>query len=72
MFLAGYGGMVSLVQMTVAAVAGYAVAILGTLGVQQISLGMPWWSSRGNHHCRDIRHIGRRFGGCGPRASTPS
>ena len=43
MFLAGYGGMVSLVQMTVAAVAGYAVAILGTSGVQQISLGMPWW-----------------------------
>jgi branched-chain amino acid transport system permease protein len=43
MFLAGYGGMVSLVQMTVAALAGYAVAILGTSGVQQISLGMPWW-----------------------------
>ena len=43
MFLAGYGGMVSLVQMTVAALAGYSVAILGTSGVQQISLGMPWW-----------------------------
>ena len=43
MYLAGYGGMVSLVQMTVAALAGYAVAILGTSGVQQISLGMPWW-----------------------------
>lgn len=43
MFLAGYGGMVSLAQMTVAALAGYAVAILGTSGVQQISLGMPWW-----------------------------
>ena len=29
MFLAGYGGMVSLVQMTVAGVAGYMVAIFG-------------------------------------------
>lgn len=43
MFLAGYGGMVSLIQMTVAALAGYMVAILGTSGVQQISLGLPWW-----------------------------
>src|ERR1700741_1752264 len=30
MFLAGYGGMVSLVQMTVAGGAGYMVAIFGT------------------------------------------
>jgi branched-chain amino acid transport system permease protein len=43
MFLAGYGGMVSLIQMTVAALAGYAVAILGPSGVQQISLGLSWW-----------------------------
>lgn len=43
MFLAGYGGMVSLLQMTVAALGGYMVAILGTSGVEQISLGMPWW-----------------------------
>lgn len=43
MFLAGYGGMVSLIQMTVAGVAGYMVAILGTSGVAQISLGWPWW-----------------------------
>lgn len=43
MFLAGYGGMVSLIQMTVAALAGYLVAILGTSGVAQISLGWPWW-----------------------------
>src|SRR5690606_36236436 len=28
-FLAGYGGMISLAQMTVAGIAGYAVAILG-------------------------------------------
>jgi branched-chain amino acid transport system permease protein len=43
MFLAGYGGMVSLIQMTVAALAGYMVAILGSSGVQEISLGLPWW-----------------------------
>jgi branched-chain amino acid transport system permease protein len=33
MFLAGYGGMVSLIQMSVAAMAGYMVAIFGTSGV---------------------------------------
>jgi branched-chain amino acid transport system permease protein len=43
MFLAGYGGMVSLVQMTVAALGGYMVAILGVSGIEQISLGLPWW-----------------------------
>jgi branched-chain amino acid transport system permease protein len=43
MFLAGYGGMVSLIQMTVAVLAGYMVAILGSSGVEQISLGLPWW-----------------------------
>lgn len=43
MFLAGYGGMVSLVQMTVAGVAGYMVAILGTSAIDAISLGWAWW-----------------------------
>jgi branched-chain amino acid transport system permease protein len=43
MFLAGYGGMVSLAQMTVAGIAGYAVAIHGESGTPQISLGWPWW-----------------------------
>lgn len=43
MFLAGYGGMVSLIQMTVGALGGYVVAILGTSGVATISLGWPWW-----------------------------
>jgi branched-chain amino acid transport system permease protein len=41
-FLGGYGGMVSLAQMTVAGIAGYVYAILGASGVQ-ISLGWPWW-----------------------------
>jgi len=42
-FLAGYGGMVSLSQMTVAGIAGYAVAIFGNSTATQISLGWPWW-----------------------------
>ncbi len=43
MFLAGYGGMVSLIQMSVAAMAGYMVAIFGTSGMGEISMGLPWW-----------------------------
>jgi branched-chain amino acid transport system permease protein len=42
-FLGGYGGMVSLAQMTVAGIAGYGVAIFGVSGTQEISLGWPWW-----------------------------
>jgi branched-chain amino acid transport system permease protein len=41
-FLAGYGGMVSLAQMSLAGVAGYAVAVLGVSGTAS-SLGWPWW-----------------------------
>ncbi len=43
MFLGGYGGMVSLAQMSIAGVAAYMTAILGTSGVDTISLGWPWW-----------------------------
>lgn len=43
MFLAGLGGMVSLAQMSTAALAGYMVAVLGTSGVDAISLHWPWW-----------------------------
>ncbi len=43
MFLAGYGGMVSIVQMTVAGIAGYMVAIIGPSAITDISLGWPWW-----------------------------
>jgi branched-chain amino acid transport system permease protein len=44
-FLGGYGGMISLAQMTVAGIAGYAVAIFGPAGASDavISLGWPWW-----------------------------
>ncbi len=43
MFLGGYGGMVSLAQMTIAALGGYMVAILGASSIDTISLGWPLW-----------------------------
>jgi branched-chain amino acid transport system permease protein len=43
MMLAGYGGMVSLAQLTVAGLAGYLVAILGDNSVGVMGLGWPWW-----------------------------
>ena len=43
MMLAGYGGMVSLAQLTVAGFAGYMVAILGDNSVDVMGLGWPWW-----------------------------
>ncbi|EFL87834.1 branched-chain amino acid ABC transporter permease [Ahrensia sp. R2A130] len=43
MFLGGYGGMVSLAQLTIAAVAGYMVAIFGVSSIDAVSLGWPWW-----------------------------
>src|SRR6201996_9123306 len=43
MFLAGYGGMVSLAQMTVAGLAGYMIAVLGASSLPKVSLFWPWW-----------------------------
>jgi branched-chain amino acid transport system permease protein len=43
MFLGGYGGMVSLAQMTVAGLAGYMMAVLGASSLPKISLFWPWW-----------------------------
>ena len=54
-FLGGYGGMISLAQMTVAGIAGYAVAILGTSSATEISLGWPWWA--GGAVCAADRHL---------------
>jgi branched-chain amino acid transport system permease protein len=45
MFLAGYGGMVSLVQMTVAGLAGYMVAVFGVSSLPKVSLFWPWWAA---------------------------
>ena len=42
MFLGGYGGMVSLAQITLAGFAGYMTAILGVNG-QPGGLSWPWW-----------------------------
>lgn len=42
-FLGGYGGMISLAQMTVAGIAGYLVAILGSSASEAISLNWPWY-----------------------------
>ena len=42
-FLGGFGGMLSLAQMTVAGIAGYMVAIFGTAATDGVSLGWPWW-----------------------------
>ena len=41
-FLAGYGGMVSLAQMTVAGIAAYMTAIFGASSFE-VSLDWPWW-----------------------------
>src|SRR5712672_1560398 len=43
MFLAGYGGMVSLMQLTIAGFAGYMVAVIGMSANTNISMGWPWW-----------------------------
>ncbi len=43
MLLAGYGGMVSLAQITVAGAAGYVVAILGENNSGVYGFGWPWW-----------------------------
>ncbi|MDQ0390967.1 branched-chain amino acid ABC transporter permease [Labrys monachus] len=43
MMLAGYGGMVSLAQMTVAGIAGYMVAIFGQNSSGVLGFGWPWW-----------------------------
>jgi branched-chain amino acid transport system permease protein len=43
MILAGYGGMVSLAQITVAGVAGYSVAIFGMNATGIMGFAWPWW-----------------------------
>lgn len=44
MFLAGYGGMVSLAQMTIAGSAGYMIGIFG-VNSAGLGLGWPWWAA---------------------------
>lgn len=44
MFLAGYGGMVSLSQMTVAGCAAYMIAVVG-VNSAHLGLDWPWWAT---------------------------
>jgi branched-chain amino acid transport system permease protein len=44
MVLIGYGGIVSLAQITVAGVAAYSLAILGTNTSNVHGFGWPWWA----------------------------
>lgn len=44
MFLAGYGGMVSLMQLTIAGIAGYMLALFGN-PVTAHGLGWPWYAA---------------------------
>ena len=64
MFLAGYGGMVSLMQLTIAGFAGYMVAVFGMSANTNISLGWPWWLAtpmalRARDHLRHARRRAR-------------
>ncbi|WP_292693856.1 branched-chain amino acid ABC transporter permease [Mesorhizobium sp.] len=43
MMLAGYGGMVSLAQITVAGIAAYCIAIFGDNNSHLLGFGWPWW-----------------------------
>jgi len=43
MLLAGYGGMVSLAQITSAGIAAYTVAIFGSNNIHIYGFGWPWW-----------------------------
>jgi len=74
MFLAGYGGMVSLMQLTIAGLAGYMAAVLGVSGNANISLGWPWWLA--NTEWRSLwRRCSARSAGrsrCAPKASIRS
>jgi branched-chain amino acid transport system permease protein len=43
MMLAGYGGMISLAQVTIGGIACYMVAIFGTNNTGVLGFGWPWW-----------------------------
>jgi branched-chain amino acid transport system permease protein len=57
-FLAGYGGMVSLAQMTVAGIAGYGVAVFGTSAPPRSAWAGPGgWRCRRGADRRGLRHL---------------
>ena len=63
MFLAGYGGMVSLMQMTVAGVAGYSCAMFGVSTSPGVNIGWPGGlrrhRARRGHGLRNARRRAR-------------
>ena len=73
MFLAGYGGMVSLMQLTIAGFAGYMVAVSASAATP-----ISAWAGRGGSRPRwrsRSRPCSARLAArsrCAPRASTPS
>ena len=74
MFLAGYGGMVSLMQLTIAGFAGYMVAVIGVSAQRQYQPGLAVVArdpdgARARDAC-SARLAARSR--CAPRASTPS
>ena len=62
MFLAGYGGMVSLAQMTVAGVSGYMIAVFGasSLPCDQLVLAVVGRGADRDRHRRRVRSADRR------------
>ena len=74
MFLAGYGGMVSLAQMTVAGVSGYMIAVFGasSLPDDQLVLAVVGGGADRDRDCGRVR----RADGCAlrraPKASIRS
>ena len=74
MFLAGYGGMVSLVQITLAGLRRLHVRDLRRHRHASVSLGWPWWLATPIAHrardCCSARSAARSR--CAPRASTRS
>ena len=62
MFLAGYGGMVSLAQMTVAGVSGYMVTVFGasSLPDDQLVLAVVGRRPDRDRHRRRVRNADRR------------
>ena len=73
-FLGGYGGMVSLAQMTVAGIAGYCVAIFGTSSIARDQPRLAVVAGGAVRAARSRRSSPPPSAGsrCAPRASTRS
>ena len=74
MFLAGYGGMVSLMQLTIAGLAGYMTAVLRRQRQRQYQprMAVVARDSDGARAGDAVRHASAARSRYAPRASTPS